>query len=143
MKTLAFRVAQQNLNGQAVAEFLAAHTAVEHVWYPGLDNHPDHAIAAKQMKGCGGVVSLAVRGDCVVMFQFLDALHHVRISPSLGGVESLALHPAAMAYPDCMPAARRELGITDNLVRLALGIEDADNLIAGLDQALQTWAYIN
>lgn len=137
MKTLALRVAQQNRNGQAVAEFLAAHPALEQVWYPGLDSHPDHTIATRQLKGCGGVVSFAVRGDRAATFRFLDALQQVRISPSLGGVESLALHPAAMAYPDCMPAVRQQLGVTDNLVRLALGIEDADNLIADLDQALR------
>lgn len=136
MKTLALRVRQQNQNGQAVAEFLAAHPGVEGVWYPGLAGHPSHALAAAQMRGYGGVVSLAVRGDRAATFRFLDALRRVRISPSLGGVESLALHPAAMAYPDCTPEVRRQLGITDNLVRLALGIEDTQDLIDDLDQAL-------
>lgn len=137
MKTLALRVRQQNQNGQAVAEFLAEHPAVEQVWYPGLASHPNHAVAARQMKGYGGVVSCSVRGDRASTFRFLDALRIVRISPSLGGVESLALHPAAMAYPDCTPEARRQLGITDQLVRLALGVEDAQDLIADLDQALR------
>ena len=138
MKTLALRVRQQNHNGQAVAEFLADHPCVEHVWYPGLASHPGHEIAARQMKGYGGVVSLSVRGDRDATFRFLDALRLVRLSPSLGGVESLALHPAAMAYPDCTPEARLDLGVTDQLVRLALGIEDAQDLIADLDQALHT-----
>lgn len=137
MKTLALRVRRQNGSGQAVAEFLAAHPCVEQVWYPGLASHPDHAVAARQMRGYGGVVSLAVRGDRAAAFRFLDALRLIRISPSLGGVESLALHPAAMAYPDCAPEMRRRLGISDGLVRLALGIEDTQDLIDDLDQALR------
>jgi cystathionine gamma-synthase len=137
MKTLALRVVQQNRNGQAVAEFLAAHPKVEKVFYPGLPTHPGHELAARQMRGYGGVVSLLVRGDKAATFRFLDALRLIYISPSLGGVESLALHPAAMAYPDCEPEERQPLGMTDNLVRLALGIEDAQDLIADLDQALR------
>jgi cystathionine gamma-synthase len=137
MKTLALRVAQQNRNGQAVAEFLAAHPKVEKVFYPGLKTHPGHELAARQMRGFGGVVSLLVRGDQAATFRFLDALRLIYLSPSLGGVESLALHPAAMAYPDCEPEERQQLGMTDNLVRLALGIEDAQDVIADLDQALQ------
>jgi cystathionine gamma-synthase len=136
MKTLALRVAQQNRNGQAVAEFLAAHPKVEKVFYPGLKTHPGHELAARQMRGFGGVVSILVRGDQAATFRFLDALRLIYLSPSLGGVESLALHPAGMAYPDCEPEERQQLGMTDNLVRLALGIEDADDLIADLDQAL-------
>jgi len=137
MKTLALRVAQQNCNGLAVAEFLAAHPGIAQVWYPGLVSHPDYAIAARQMQGFGGVVSFTVRGDLAATFRVLDALRLIQISPSLGGVESLALHPAAMAYPDCTPEVRRHLGITDNLVRLALGVEDADDLISDLGQALK------
>ncbi|MFZ6029939.1 MAG: trans-sulfuration enzyme family protein [Chloroflexota bacterium] len=136
MKTLALRVAQQNRNAQAVAEFLAAHPQVENVWYPGLAAHPGHELAVQQMRGFGGVVSLALRGDQAATFRFLDALQLIYISPSLGGVESLVLHPAAMGYPDCEPEERRRFGMTDNLVRLALGIEDAQDLIADLDQAL-------
>ncbi len=78
-----------------------------------------------------------MRGDRAATFRFLDALRLIYLSPSLGGVESLALHPAAMAYPDCKPEERLALGMTDNLVRLALGIEDAQDLIADLDQALR------
>jgi cystathionine gamma-synthase len=137
MKTLALRVAQHNRNGQAVAEFLSTHPKVEQVWYPGLKTHPGHEIAARQMRGFGGVVSLTVRGDRAATFRFLDALRLIYISPSLGGVESLALHLAAMAYPDCKPEERQQMGMTDNLVRLALGIEDAQDLIADLVQALQ------
>jgi cystathionine gamma-synthase len=137
MKTLSLRVEQQNRTGQKVAEFLAAHPAVESVWYPGLAAHPGHALAERQMQGFGGVVTLAIRGDLQATFRFIDALRTFYISPSLGGTESLLLHPASMAYPDLKPEERLELKMTDNLVRLALGIEDADDLVADLGQALQ------
>lgn len=139
MKTLALRVKQQNRNGQQVAEFLSAHPAVEQVWYPGLPSHPGHDIAARQMpKGSGGVVSFTARGDQEATFRFIDALRLFYISPSLGGTESLVLHPAAMAYSDCTPDERLQAGIPDNLVRLALGIEEAGDLIEDLDQALRS-----
>ena len=137
MKTLSLRVDQQNRSAQQIAEFLFAHPAVEAVWYPGLASHPGHALAVQQMQGFGGVVSLAIRGDLQATFRFIDALRTFYISPSLGGTESLLLHPASMAYPDCTPAERQQLKMTDNLVRLAIGIEDAQDLIADLDQALQ------
>lgn len=136
MKTLALRVQQQNRSGQQVAEFLAAHPAVERVWYPGLASHPDHAIAAQQMSGFGGVVSFTVRGDVQASERFIDALRLPYISPSLGGTESLVLHPASMMYGDYLAEDRQRLGIADNLVRLALGIEDARDLIDDLQQAL-------
>ena len=137
MKTLSLRVEQQNRSGQQIAEFLCTHPAVEATWYPGLPAHPGHALAVSQMKGFGGVVSLAIRGDLQATLRFIDALRTFYISPSLGGTESLLLHPATMAYPDCTPAERLELKMTDNLVRLAIGIEDAADLIADLDQALR------
>jgi len=137
MKTLALRVAQHNRNGQRVAEFLAAHPAVEQVYYPGLPTHPGHALAARQMSGYGGLVSFTVKGDRAATFRFIDALWLFYISPSLGGTESLILHPAAMAYSDCSPEARCQAGIPDNLVRLALGVEEAADLIDDLDQALR------
>jgi cystathionine gamma-synthase len=137
MKTLSLRVERHNLNGQRAAEFLVGHPAVDRVWYPGLPSHPGHEIAVRQMpRGFGGVLSFTVRSDQPATFRFMDALQLIYISPSLGGTESLALHPAAMAYSDCSPAERLQLGIPDNLIRLALGIEDADDLIADLEQAL-------
>jgi cystathionine gamma-synthase len=137
LKTLGLRVERHNHNGQAVAEFLEGHPAVERVWYPGLPSHPDHAAAATQMKGFGGVVSFTVRGDLETTSRFIDTLQIPLISPSLGGVESLVTQPALMSYYDLSTEERLEVGIRDNLVRLALGVEDTHDLIADLDQALQ------
>jgi cystathionine gamma-synthase len=136
LKTLSLRVARHNENGQRVAEFLASHPQVEYVWYPGLPSHPDHAVARAQMKGFGGVVSFTVRGDLWRTARFIDLLQIPYISPSLGGSESLVIQPALMSYYDVPPEQRRRLGIRDNLVRLSLGIEDAEDLIADLRQAL-------
>lgn len=138
LKTLSVRVQQQNRGAQHIAEFLAAHLAVEHVWYPGLESHPGHELAACQMTGFGGLLSFAVRGDRAVTFRVIDALRLPYISPSLGGTETLVLHLATMAYYDCTPEERAELGMTDNLVRLAVGLEDAADVITDLDQALKS-----
>ena len=136
MKTLSLRVQHQNRSGQQVAEFLETHPAVEQVWYPGLESHPDHVVAARQMKGFGGVVSFSVRGDLDTTARFIDRLQIPYISPSLGGTESLVIQPALMSYYDHTPQQRAALGIRDNLVRFALGIEDPADLIADLAQAL-------
>jgi cystathionine gamma-synthase len=138
LKTLSLRVQQQNQTTQRVAEFLSTHPAVEQVWYPGLKNHPGHEIAVKQMQGYGGVLSFTVKGGRQESFQFIDALKIPFISASLGGTESLVLHVAAQAYSDLNPAQCLKEGIPQNLVRLAVGIEDADDLIADLDQALRS-----
>lgn len=137
MKTLAVRVEQQNRTAQQVAEFLAGHPGVEAVYYPGLASHSGHALAKQQMKGFGGLLSLKIRGDLQAAYHFIDALKLFYISPSLGGTESLVIHLATQAYYDCTPAERLQLGIPDNLVRLAIGLEDAQDLIADLKQALQ------
>jgi len=133
---LSLRVEQQNRTAQQVAEFLEGHPAVEQVWYPGLKSHPDHDLALKQMKGFSGVVSFTVKGGQAETFKFIDALQIPFISPSLGGTESLLLHVASMAYADVAQDERLKLGIPDNLVRLALGVEDAEDLVADLGQAL-------
>ena len=138
MKTLSVRVEQQNRTAQQVAEFLATHPAVEQVWYPGLKSHPGHELAARQMTGFGGLLSFALRGDRAATFRFIDALRMPYISPSLGGTETLVLHLATMAYYDCTPEERAQLGMLDNIVRLAVGLEDAQDLIADLDQALRS-----
>lgn len=145
LKTLALRVARQNENGQRVAAFLESHPKIERVWYPGLPSHPDHAIARRQMRGFGGVVSFEVRGDpsagsergLAAASRLVDAVTIPLIAPSLGGVETLIEQPALMSYYDLSSEERREVGIGDNLVRLSLGIEDGDDLIADLEQALE------
>jgi len=136
LKTLSLRVRQQNETAQKVAEFLYAHPQVEQVYYPGLPSHPGHEIAVQQMTGFGGLLSFIVKGGRQETFKVMDALKIPFISPSLGGTESLILHVAAMAYADLNPEQCLKQGIPQNLVRLAIGLEDADDLIADLDQAL-------
>ncbi|MGQ9908383.1 MAG: trans-sulfuration enzyme family protein [Candidatus Flexifilum sp.] len=137
IKTLGVRMGQQNANALAVAQFLEAHPAIERVWYPGLPSHPDHAIAAAQMNGFGGVVTFEVRGDLKKTAEFIDRLRIPYIAPSLGGVESLIEQPALMSYYEKTTEERLALGIKDNLVRFAVGIEDTDDLLDDLDQALR------
>jgi cystathionine gamma-synthase len=137
MKTLAVRVAQQNRTAQQVAEFLAGHPAVEAAYYPGLCSHPGHELAKQQMKGFGGLLSLKIRGDLQAAYRFIDALKLFYISPSLGGAESLVIHLATQAYYDCSAQERIQAGVPDNLVRLAIGLEDAPDLTADLEQALR------
>lgn len=134
LKTLELRVRRQNENGQRVAQFLADHPAVRCVHYPGLPNHPDYEIARRQMTGFGGVVSFEIEGDEEKTSRFVDLLRLPYIGPTLGGVESIVEQPAVLFSLD--RAQRRSAGIKDNLVRYALGIEDADDVIADLDQAL-------
>ncbi len=137
LKTLGIRMRQHNANGLAVAHFLESHPKVRRVWYPGLESHPDHAIAQKTMTGFGGVVSFEIDGDGPAASRFIDALSIARIGPSLGGVESLVEQPAIISYYDTDPEVRQALGISDELVRLSLGIEDEADLIADLAQALE------
>ncbi len=137
LKTLGLRMERHNGNGLQVARFLAGHPAVTEVHYPGLPGHPDHAQAVRQMRGFGGVVSFAVRGGMEGVRSFIDALRIPLIGPSLGGVESLVEQPALMSHYELDPAQRRAIGVSDGLVRYALGIEDTDDLIADLAQALE------
>jgi cystathionine gamma-synthase len=134
LKTLDLRVRRQNENGQRVAEFLDGHPAVARVYYPGLPTHPEYEVARRQMTGFGGVVSFEIEGDMDKTGRFIDLLRLPYIGPTLGGVESIVEQPAALL--SLKPEERREAGIGDNLVRYALGIEDADDLIADLSQAL-------
>jgi len=138
LKTLGLRIAQQNKNGQMAAEFLDAQPRVKKVWYPGLPSHPDYAEAARQMKGFGGVVSFTLNTSLQQTSCFVDALRIPLIAPSFGGVESLVGQPTLMSYYDYSPEERQAIGIEDSLVRLSLGIEDADDLIADLSQAINT-----
>ena len=136
IKTLALRVTRQNENGQSVAEFLERHPRVSRVWYPGLASHPDHTVAHAQMLGFGGVVSFEVAGSLDDTSRFIDALRIPIIAASLGGVETLVEQPSLMSYYELSTEERLAVGIKDNLVRLSLGVEDAADLIADLDQAL-------
>jgi cystathionine gamma-synthase len=128
---------RHNANGLAVARFLEQHPRVRRVWYPGLAGHPDHAIAKRTLAGFGGVVTFEVDADLEGCMRFIDACKIPYIAPSLGGAESLIEMPVLMSFWDVEPAARRALGITDSLVRLSCGIEDAADLVADLEQALR------
>lgn len=137
LKTFALRMQRHNENGQRVAEFLEAHPRVERVYYPGLSSHPSHAIAKRTMRGFGGLITFLVRdADWRQTASVIDACRIPRIGPSLGGVESLIEQPMVMSYFDYAPEQRQRFGISDNMIRLSCGIEDADDLIADLEQAL-------
>lgn len=135
MKTLALRVRHQNQASMQLAEYLLTQPLVEQVYYPGLTNHPDHDIAKRQMTGFGGVVSFTLLSDLERTARFLDRLKIPYITPSLGGAESLVSQPALLSYYSISAEDRAAWGIKDNLVRYALGIEDAQDLIDDLQQA--------
>ena len=137
LKTLAVRVRHQNATALNVARFLEEHPKIERVYYPGLESHPDHAVARAQMSGFGGVVSFEVAGDIKATSDFIDRLRIPYIAPSLGGTESLIEQPAYFSYYDLSSEERHAIGIKDNLVRFALGIEDADDIIADLGASLR------
>lgn len=141
LKTAALRVQQQNQTAQKVAEYLEQHNKVGKVWYPGLASHPDHHIAQSQMEGYGGVVSFEInpiKGESPIetTSRFIDAMTIPYIAPSLGGVESLIEQPALMSYYELSTEERMAIGIRENLVRFAIGIEDTIDILADLDQAL-------
>jgi cystathionine beta-lyase/cystathionine gamma-synthase len=136
LKTLALRVARQNENGRRVAEAIADHPAVARVHYPGRASAEEEAIAARQMSGRGGVLSISLRGGVPAVEKFLDRLRLVQIAASLGGVESLVSMPRLSSQRFLTPVERHELGIDDGLVRLSLGIEDPDDLVRDVRDAL-------
>ncbi|HET8562622.1 MAG TPA: aminotransferase class I/II-fold pyridoxal phosphate-dependent enzyme [Candidatus Binatia bacterium] len=137
IKTFALRIARQNVNAQAVAEFLAAHPRVSAVHYAGLPTHPQHDVARRQMRGFGGVVSFEIAGDLEAASRVVDACRIPQIAPSLGGVESLIEQPALMSFYELTTEERLQVGIKDNLIRYSVGIEDAEDLIADLAAALE------
>ena len=137
LKTFGLRMRQHNQAGLQVARFLDKHPKVQKVWYPGLASHPDHRLARKQMRGFGSVITFLVKGNDKATRRFIDALKLFLITPSLGGTESLVTQMSMMSFFDYPPAFRQSIGIHDNLVRLALGLEDVDDLMSDLDQALQ------
>jgi cystathionine gamma-synthase len=136
LKTFGMRMEHHNKAGLAVAQMLEAHPKIEKVWYPALQSHPDHKIGMEQMKGFGSVISFLVKGGNVETRKFIDALELFLITPSLGGSESLVTQMWAMSFFDYSEEYRKNIGMVDNLVRLALGLEDVDDLIADLKQAL-------
>ncbi|MGH7090987.1 MAG: cystathionine gamma-synthase [Stellaceae bacterium] len=136
LKTLALRMERHCANAQAVASHLAAHPKVRRVHYPGLAEHPQHALARRQMNGFGGMVTIELEGGLAEAKRFLERVQIFALAESLGGVESLIEHPGIMTHASLPPERRRALGIDDTLVRLSVGIEDADDLIADLDAAL-------
>lgn len=136
IKTLAVRVQRQNENALRVAEFLAAHPKVERVHYPFLAGNPQRSMAMEQMSGGGGVLSFEVRGSHEDACRVTEALHLFTLAPSLGGVESLVSIPVLTSHAMISPEHRRLMGVTDQMVRLSVGIESAEDLIADLDQAL-------
>jgi len=138
LKTFELRMERQNQNGQAVAEFLAAHPRVNRVYYPGLATHPYFEIAAKTMRGFGGLVTFELSDtDWQSTANVVDGTTLFRIGPSLGGVESLIEQPYLMSYFNASAEDRRSWGISDNMIRISCGIENTDDLIGDLRQALE------
>ncbi len=136
LKTFALRMEQHNANGLAVAHFLDGHPRIRRTYYPGLESHAGYETARRQMSGFGGVVSFEVDGDMETTIRFIDALRIPYIAPSLGGVESLIEQPAIMSFYEMDRSERLQIGIKDELVRFSVGIENAEDLIADLEQAL-------
>lgn len=139
LKTLPLRMERQCANAARVAAFLRQHAAVERVYYPGFPDHPDHAIAQRQFGGLfGGMVSFEVRGaEQPAMFRIIDRLRLCLPCTSLGDVQTLVMYPIVASHRDVSPKQRQRIGIRDNLLRLSIGVEDADDIIADLDQALK------
>ena len=136
IKTLAVRMRQHEENARAVAGFLAEHPRVEKVYYPGLVSHPDHELAKRQMSGFGGMVSFQPKGSLVDIAQIVRRFKVFALAESLGGVESLVCHPASMTHGSIPKDIRESRGLTDTLLRLSVGIEDKEDLMRDLEQAL-------
>jgi len=136
VKTLALRMERHCANAARIAAWLEAHPKVETVYYPGLASHPQHALAKRQMPAFGGMVTAVLAGGLEASKRFLERCRIFALAESLGGVESLIEHPAIMTHASIPPEIRAALGVSDGLVRLSAGIEDADDLIADLDSAL-------
>ncbi len=129
---------RHNENGLRIAQFLESHPRVEHVYYPGLPSHPSHEVAKRTMRGFGGLVTFLIRdADWRQTADIIDRVKIPRIGPSLGGVESLIEQPLVMSYFQQTPENRKKFGISDNMIRMACGIENADDLIEDLRQALE------
>jgi cystathionine gamma-lyase len=137
IKTLPLRMRQHDTNGRRIAEWLAGRKDVPKVYYPGLPAHPQHELACRQMTGFGGMISIDL-GDPARARRMVESTRIFALAESLGGVESLIGHPVTMTHAAVPPAMRQAMGLTDSLVRLSCGVEDAEDLIADLDQALSS-----
>lgn len=136
LKSFALRMEHHNRAGMAIAHMLESHPKIEKIWYPGLESHPDHRIAIQQMRGFGSVITFLLKGGDKETRKFIDSLELFLITPSLGGSESLVTQMSTMSFFDYPEDYRRSIGMVDNLVRIALGLEDVDDLTADLKQAL-------
>ena len=136
MKTLELRVQRQNSSAQAIAEFLSSHPKVGIVNYPGLLTHPNHDVAARQMRGFGGVLSFSISNDLRAVREFLPGLRFAHSAANLGSVETIVGPPATTSHVECTAEERTALGIPEGLIRYSTGIEDVDDLLADLDHAL-------
>jgi cystathionine gamma-lyase len=136
IKTLDIRMQRHAQSAMKIAKWLEAHAAVERVVYPGLPSHPQRALATRQMDGFGGMITIYLKGSLDEARRMLENVHIFALAESLGGVESLIEHPAIMTHASLSPDTRRLLGISDTMIRLSIGIEDADDLIADLEQGL-------
>jgi cystathionine gamma-synthase len=137
LRTLGVRLRQHQENAERIAAHLDAHPAIRKVYYPGLEHHAGHALAARQQQGFGAMLSFELQGDIPHIAAFVNGLHYFSLAESLGGVESLIAHPASMTHAAMAPEARHAAGIADTLLRLSIGIEDGDDLLRDLDAALQ------
>jgi cystathionine gamma-lyase len=137
IKTLALRMRQHCENARRIAEYLAQHPEVKQVRYPGLPTHPGHALARQQMRDFGGIVTMELHGGAARAMRFLSSTRLFTLAESLGGVESLMCHPATMTHASIPPEERARIGITDALVRLSVGVEDGDDLLEDLAQAIE------
>jgi cystathionine gamma-lyase len=137
IKTLHLRMERHCLNGRKIAEYLKAHPKVGKIYWPGFTDHPNHAVAKKQMRDFGGMLSFTLKDDSLdKAIKLMESVELFSLAESLGGVESLINHPASMTHASIPPAERVKSGLVDSLIRLSIGVEDAEDLIADLDQAL-------
>ena len=137
LKTLPLRMKAHDQNGRAVAEFLTKHPKIEKVYYPGLSTHPQHGLAKEQMSGFGGMVTMHIKGGLAASRKFLESVRVFSLAESLGGVESLINHPGIMTHASIPPEMRKQLGIDDSMIRLSVGVEDIDDILNDLKQALE------
>jgi cystathionine gamma-synthase len=138
LRTLVVRVRQQNASAQAVAEAMARHPRISRVFYPGLPDIPGHGLAKDQMHGFGGMLTIEINGDGAAATRVADRLRLFTLAPSLGGAESLVTQPCTTTHHGLSPEERSRRGISDAMLRLSVGLEDPADLIADLEQALQS-----